>query len=390
MKHATTDYSRNDQHAHFHPATAATPAIEPVRGLDAKAKRRSSSKEGQATVRTPGSLTDAFLKTTFLPVQEKEICTATGKEAIKTERDFYQSLSGLAAHYGIEPLPTREYGYPYNIALSLWDTERRLKDTCRYFDNLRVLRQGKKTVLVSEERCNTGYSLYYIPVVPLYRMLRNRKRRTAAQLLLSVCTYLYHVAQVPYYRQEDSYLYWTYHMLKDWAEEEQETDSGDIYGGEIHVAEWTGDRMEQKIRHRDNLKYFRQRVETFKAGDDYDRECLRVASEALALYTAYPDAHIYNNAYPKATVSDEYDDEPEIIGIEKYVSFFADRKGLLYDSLYEMVNTDFNEGPAIQEPTIRKVFDGKPIKGSLDFDSRLFELIGDLIFLLSNDNDNRL
>jgi hypothetical protein len=48
------------------------------------------------------------------------------------------------------------------------------------------------------------------------------------------------------------------------------------------------------------------------------------------------------------------DDENEIIGMEKYISFIADTKGWLYESLSDSINNEFNEYGAMEEPTISK------------------------------------
>ena len=81
---------------------------------------------------------------------------------------------------------------------------------------------------MAQERYNTGAMLYYIPVIPLYQMLRNKRRNKTGLLLLSVCTYLYRIADIPYYRQEGSYLYWIYEMLTEWLEQDEEVDDNHI------------------------------------------------------------------------------------------------------------------------------------------------------------------
>ncbi len=137
------------------------------------------------------------------------------KKVEKIETDFYHSLSAVARHYnGFEPTDTRTFGYPYNIALSVWEVENHLKRHVKNWNSLRLVQDDKgKTFLISEEQYDTGTMLYYIPVIPLYKMLKNPSTKRAARLLLSVCSYLYHIADIPYYRQEDAYIYWQYEMI---------------------------------------------------------------------------------------------------------------------------------------------------------------------------------
>ena len=69
--------------------------------------------------------------------------------------------------------------------------------------------------------------------------------------------------------------------------------------------------------------------------------------------------------------------------MQKYISFIADTKGWLYESISDSINNEFNEYGAMEEPVISKSFDGSEITAeSLDFENRLFALLNDLCGLL--------
>lgn len=73
------------------------------------------------------------------------------------------------------------------------------------------------------------------------------------------------------------------------------------------------------------------------------------------------------------------------IGVEKYVSFCADAKGILFQTLFESVNTELQEYGQMEEPTIVKRFDGSDITANtLEFENRVFALIEELIYILNN------
>jgi hypothetical protein len=249
-----------------------------------------------------------------------------------------------------------------------------------------LVQDSKKTFFVSEERYDVGTTLYYIPIVPLFQMLKDPKRKKTAQLLISVCSYLYHIANVPYYRQEDSYLYWMYEMHKDWVEQDDETDKTEDYKREFRKAELVGDCIEQRIFNRTNLQVFGQRLNAFKSRNPFDQDCWLIACNALSLYTEYPTASIFRNApmSEQDPCNDDYDNE--IISMEKYISFISHTKGWLYESIADSINNEFNEYGAIAEPTISKRFDGKEdiTKNNLDFENRLFALLDDICTLLYN------
>ena len=379
MNYATQHHIGNYQHTRTETTTAIAPTVGRVRQLATKTKGRKPSAERQAEIRTDSNAPNGILKCTFLP----KLKTAPSVQACqKTERDFYKSLSKLAKHYRIEPMQTNSFKFPYNITLAMWDMENKVKRTNSNWDGFRLVKDSRKTYFIGEERYNTGTTLYYIPVVPLFKMLKDPKRKKTAQLLLSVCSYLYHIAQIPYYRQEESYLYWLYEMMNDWVEQDEETEETESYKSELRNAEYIGDRIEQKLFNRTNLKVFEQRLNRFKSVDMFDKECWQVACNAFALCTEYPNTTIFSNA--TLPEKDPYDDdENEVIGMEKYISFIADTKGWLYESLSDTINNEFNEYGAMAEPTISKRFDGSEIPtANLDFENRLFGLLNDLSGIL--------
>jgi len=383
MNYATQQNIGNNPYTRTAKATEVAPTVGRVRTMDAKTKRRRPSTERQTEIRTDSNATNGFLKCTFLP----KLKTAQSVQACeKSERDFYQSLSKLAEHYSIEPMPTRQdYGYPYNMVLAMWDMDTQIKRSLRNWDGFKLIQDSKKTFLTSEERYDTGTTLFYIPIVPLFEMLHDKQRKHTAHLLTSVYSYLYHIVQIPYYRQEDSYLYWLYETHKDWVEYDDKTEDTESYKSALRKAEIVGDRIEQKLYNRINLTVFEQRLSRFKSRDTFDKECWNVACNAFALYTEYPTASIFRNAPMPEQDPFNDDCENEVIGMEKYISFIADTKGWLYENIKDCINNEFNEYGVMEEPTINKVFDGSKITvGNLDFENRMFELLDDLSYLLNN------
>ncbi len=380
MNYATQHYIGIYHNTRTETATAIAPTVGRVRELATKTKGRKPSTERQTEIRTHSNATNGILKCTFLP----KLKTAPSAQACqKTERDFYKSLSKLAEHYSIEPMQTQDFDFPYNMALAMWDMKTKVKRTNSNWDGFKVVQDSEKTYFTSEERYNTGTTFYYIPVAPLFKMLKDPKRKKTAQLLLSVCSYLCHIAQIPYYRQEESYLYWLYEMMNDWVEQDEETEETESYKRELRNAEYIGDKIEQKLFNRSNLKVFEQRLNRFKSVDTFDKECWQVAHNAFALLKNYPNVTIFTNATLPEKDPYNDDDENEIIGMEKYISFIADTKGWLYESLSDTINNEFNEYGAMEEPTISKRFDGSEIPtANLDFENRLFGLLNDLSGLL--------
>ena len=385
MNYVQTHYIGNNQPTRTKKTKAVVPTAQRVRTLDAKTKRCKRSSERQTEISTNANASDGFLKTSFLPKLKESKTVQACEETAKTEKDFYTSLSKLSEHYKIEPMQTRQFDYPYNMALAIWDMKEKLKQSVLNWQEIRLVQNSKKTYFISEEKYNTGTTLYYIPIEPLYQMLHDPKRKRNAQLLISVCSYLYHISDIPYFRQESSYLYWMYEMHKEWVEQDYETEENEAYKLEFEKAEFIGDCIEQKIFNPMSLQVFGQRLNTFKKSDSFDHECWLTASNAFALFTQYPNTSIFRNAPMTEQDPHNDDDDNETIGMEKYISFISHTKGWLYENLAESINNEFNEYAEMQEPTICKRFDKKVVtKNTLDFENGLFALLDDMCSLLYN------
>ncbi|MCY1662571.1 hypothetical protein [Chryseobacterium sp. SL1] len=389
MNYATTHHSGNGNSTRRKKTTPIEPTTARLYPVDETDEGCAGNQKGQKEIRPRNHAPNGFLKTTFLPRLKEghSVQACLGNEHM--ERDFYISLSILSEHYGIIPIEVRQFSYPYNMALSLWNAKTQLRNSIASFDTLQLDKDKGRYFLKTEERCKTGTTLFYIPVLPLFIMLQNKQKSKTAQLLVSVCAYLYHIADVPYYRQEDSYLYWQYEMMTDWVAQDEECEYRRSNIAEIQKAEWVGDRMEQKIFNRKTLTAFGKRLQNFRANDPFDEQCHQVSRRFFDLYTDYPNENIFRNT-KMMNEDEDKEDEDEIIPMDNYISFWADSEGWLSESLTECINNEFNEYTDVDEPKVVKVFDGNPLPiKDLNFESRLFELLHELIYLLNTYKQQR-
>ena len=393
MKYATKNNLGKSKNTRKTKAKTTASTVGRICRLDEAGQKRFGNSERPTEISSDKSITNGFLKCTFLPklkendfhkseLNEQNLIQIQRKNA-KTESDFYQSLSQLVEHYRLNPMTTIHLGYPYNIALALDDIQKQLKNKVRDWEEIRLIEEKGKTYFVSEERYNTGATLYYIPIVPLYQLSKNSKRKQAVQLLQSVYSYLYHIAKVPYYRKQDSYLFWMYEMASEWITSDDENDETPIYFSEIKQTEQIGDFMEQKIYNQNNLTRFKDHLKSFKAKDSFDNDCFMLARKVFSLYEQYPNATIYQNL--QSIIDTEEYESDTIVSMDKYVSFCAEAKGLMFQTLFETVNSEFQECTTMQEPMVIKKFNGDNISNTnLDFENRLFPLIEELIYILNN------
>ncbi|WNI36474.1 hypothetical protein [Chryseobacterium sp. SG20098] len=352
MMNATKNHIGKNTASRREKTKATAQTVGRVRPLDAKTKGCERNTERQNEGSTDSHATHAFLNCSFLPKLKDTPSVQAWEETDQMERNFYQSLSQLAEHYGITPAHSKHLGFPYNIAFALENIKKQLKIKVKNWEKIRLVQDNKKTYLLSEEGYNTGATLYYIPIVPPYRLSKNPNYKQATQLLQSVCSYFYHIADVPYYRQQDSYLCWMYEMISDWLINDETEDTPE-YVREIKQSEWIGDYMEQKIYNPLSLTLFKERINRFENRDSFETDCLLLACDTLALYEMFPDATIYRNIQRKErnTNNDDYDYHERTITMEKYVSFCADDKGGLFQTLFDSVNAEFQESIEIEEPS---------------------------------------
>lgn len=386
MNNAKTDHVGNNKSSRKGKRNQPAPQDCGVRHLDAKGEGCAGNFQGQKEIRTDSHVANGLLNCTFLPKFRQTEMNQVNETSAKLESDFFQSLRGLAEHYKIEPfVQSDEFRFPYNINLAISDIKQKLKKNVLNWNTISFKKENDKFYLVSQERYDTGATLFYIPVIPLFRMLSDKMRKKTAHLLLSVFSYLYHIADIPYYRQEGSYLYYEYEMLKDWIMDDpyqDDEEDEDHRLSEIDIAEWVGDKIEQKIYNRENLAFFDQRIARFDPKDDFDANCLMLARKTLAIYREYPHAGIFRNASSMLDDEGEYL-EDQIIPMEKYISFYADNKGWLAGTIFESVNNQFQEYSETQEPVITKCFDGHEISSNdLVFENRLFDLLHDITDLI--------
>jgi hypothetical protein len=334
-------------------------------------------RQNQISTSTPGA--DGFLTHSFLP-----LCNKANKlpEQQQAEFAFFKSAESLCKLHGFGQIDVTEMPYPYNILLTQRDLETKLNRQ-PYETELFITRgkNNEEIALAMKQVYEVGNTLYYIPVIPLYRFLRLRKNKACGQLLLAVMSYLYREAGVPYYRDEGSYMYDEYEMNKEYFLEcmnenpdDYEEDMTDIIKNDL-----CGDIMQRKIHNPYHLEHFAETIEAFKPQNSFEEECLLVAKDALALYLDFPR----NSIFQHIEMPEDEDGEYEAATPETYISFIGDCKGWVYENIERQINDVLGNYSEMAIPNRVQVFDGSAAQiESLEFEYRLFELIEELCNIL--------
>ena len=156
---ATKYYIGKSKNSRNTKAKTATPTIRRIYRVDETEQKRFGSSERPTEISSDKSTSNGFLKCTFFPklmendvhklaLDEQNLIQIQRKNA-KTERDFYQSLSQLAKHYGLNPMETKHLGYPYNIAIAIDDIQKQLKNKVKDWEEIRLIEEKGKTYFTS-------------------------------------------------------------------------------------------------------------------------------------------------------------------------------------------------------------------------------------------------
>ncbi|WP_316835050.1 hypothetical protein [Pedobacter nutrimenti] len=335
--------------------------------------RRSMGNRKQKPILSPKPLANGFLKHRFLPLFEP--CNELPKKK-DTERDFFISLSYIAAAYGLNPMDTSAYSYPYNVQLARYDLQQQLGSImdCQ----VQIMKQEQQTFIVLELNYNTANVLYHIPILPLYRLIQDKTNIALSQMLLSVFAYLYHVADIPYYRCPTCDVYYQYEMLEEYLEHswEQEREQDEDYASnrqELDATIYVGDQMENILSDPSHLNDFERRVTSFCPANPMERRFHRLSIKVWQLYRDFPGKTAFGNIEP----DENYE---ETVRVDQYISFVYDTKGWTSAMLVQSINDYYGECGTTKEPKQTLFFDkpynARPI--GLDFEGKLFPLLYEL------------
>lgn len=344
--------------------------------------RQRRDKEKETQVRTPEFNGYGFLKTGFQPLTDtihKELkCTC------RIEGAFFNSLSNLAALYSFQQLGVKDKVFPYNILLAYRHAVEQVKKSNSALQLIIIQDKEHTACLATVKQMDTGATLYYVPVRPLYELLQDRKKKKSAELLLSVYTYLYQVAGIPNYRNSSSYMYYTYEMMEEWIKDnptDWDEDDFTMKVSCLNSLSYYGDVVRRKIRNPYNLQQFENRVCRYIPKTEDEEKLHDLSREFLSLYQQFPCRSIMDNIHDRI-MEPQKDDR---IYPDQYISFYWDYKDCLYQSLFETVNMELQEKEVTEEPVSIQLFDKPQEKiqtHEMEFEIRFFELLHELNDLL--------
>jgi hypothetical protein len=351
-----------------------------LRGLGRAVKPSARCKRGTAQSvkkRTCGADRNGFLSHSFKPFW------AFDDNKDRAEREFLCSLSHLCKHYDLAIPECVNGNFPQSIYLTYEAISEQLKTRDGNLHCIIAKDERHTATLATVKQYDTGMTLYYIPVRPLWHWVNSSEGEHIADLLLGVFAYLHQVVGVPFFSEPGSYLASEYDYIEQMVDEEQDEEPyRQKQKDEIYMMKNAGIKLLKLINDKERLAQFEQTVVNFRHTDTWELDWELLAVEFLKLYRAYPKRNIFDHIHSGLL----YPIDEDRISADQYISFYWSGDDYLSECLFDMINNHFQEIPYMDEPMQLQLFDTSPTNTAPDFDfeTRLFGLINKLSKLLSD------
>jgi len=353
--------------------------IQRLRGTAKPLAGRKGSTAKPAKKRTAGTHSNGFLNHAFQPfwgVAFRDWKTA--------EQEFFVSAKNLCALYGWTAPDVSGLSFPDNIR----EAHKRITvQQTRAFDlEVKICQDdGHACCLTTAKMFNTNYHLYYIPVRAVWKMRVNKAGQSLYKLLIAVFGYFYQVAGIPFFNEPGT-IDSTYDTIKNWLDEEDDSED-EIYRNrqraELKRLKKAGDALLPEIKQPFSLMKLETAWKTCQSTEQCDTHLIDAVAEIIKLIKDYPKRAVRDTMHYEEEL-----DEGDTLYWEQYVCFYWSGEDCLNETLYDMINDEFQQMAYQEEPMSLQWFDQPQEKAEhvFDYEPRLFSVINRLAELL-NDYD---
>lgn len=339
---------------------------EPITGC-----KRSAAKPIKK--RTAGTHHHGFLRHCFKPVMGVPFA-----DWQKAEQEFFVSVDNLCKLYGWARPEFSGLPFPQNITAAYEKLKEQVPGS--FEPDIKICQDEKHACcLTTLKTYYTGHHLYYIPVRPLWLMRHKPKEQRFYRLLIAVFAYLYQVSGIPYFREPGS-LAENYSCIRDWVNEEddeQESEYRESQIADLDLLEEAGNALLHEIKKPFSLSVLETRLRHYQSMKKADAAIVELITEFIKLAKDYPKRALRDTMHYEFAAVDE---ENVQIYWEQYISFYWSGEDNLNETLYDMVNNEFQEAGCQEEPLVAQWFDQPQEKPCHEFnyEPRIFYLIDHL------------
>jgi hypothetical protein len=340
---------------------------------------RKGSTAKPAKKRTAGTHRNGFLNHSFQP-----FWGVAFRNWLSAEEEFFVSAKNLCALYCWTMPDVSGLSFPENIREAYQGIT--AQQTKAFDLEVNICQDEQHTCCLTTAKIyNTDYHLYYIPVRSVWKMRNNKAEQSRYHLFVSVFGYFYQVAGIPFFTEPGT-IDGTYETIKNWLDEECDSED-EIFRNrqraELELLKKAGDTLLPEIKRPFFLKQLESCLKIYRKKKQADTHLIDVVAEIIKLIKDYPKRAISETMH-----YDKENDDGDTLYWEQYISFYWSGEDCLNETLYDMVNDEFQQMGDQEEPMSLQWFDQPQAQAKhvFDYEPRLFSLINRLAELL-NDYD---
>ncbi|MBW8683505.1 hypothetical protein [Chitinophaga rhizophila] len=347
-------------------------------------KGRRRSQERQAMRRPAANVRNDFLKNKIWPISTSFSSVFQNKD--KVEKEFFNSFSYICQLYNLKLKDVSQYPYPYNMSLSFKHLQSRLAEMNI---GLQVVLENCMVCLATYKEVEQSDKQRFFPFAPILKYMKEPGRKHASELLLSVCTYLRHIVEVPVFGTGE---HTSVDAAIDFIEEDMnngcydDLDGGMTYYQELEnylqSAYYHLRVMEKKLNRSIHLRDFEMRLNRLRPRDKEEKLLYQLASKAYYLYKFKPEITFEEN-YPKCLKDPHIEHR---IDRSYKLCFYYSRHDHIDSELENHIDIFFSEDEerVHDVPIVYQVFDKYYDKEELnpEYVKSLLEVLYDLYDLL--------
>lgn len=325
----------------------------------------------------------AFLRDRFLPlVADHPIL----RRSRRVQREFFRSVDNLCGLYKIRVPEIASLPYPINIHATFSQLKQQMEKAHPALSLAIVQTKEGITTLATVKPVDLRNCLYYIPLHPIFRLLRRKKARQFTPIVLGIAAYIRQKMAMPFYNDWGSYMSNVHRILEQWLDDEPQLDekeSADYYR-DFRRAEKVGYYMQQKLRQPTWIQKLFFYLQAIKPVGEWQTRLRKLAEDFLHLDLAFPDRCLFNEI-PTGFLEGDVQDEDRI-SKDQYLSFVYDHYSWLGEEVNDYVETSLQECPVVDAPVTVQYFDQPQHEERHDptYEETCFRLLNEFAYLLNN------
>ena len=326
----------------------------------------------------------AFLRHRFLPLAGDHPVLSRNR---RVQGEFFRSVDNLTRLYGLVVPEVTDLPYPLNIHTVFVQLKEQLERVQPALSLAILQTSDGVTTLATAKEVDLQGCLYYIPLLPIFRLLRRKKARQITPILLGIAAYIRQKMGMPCYSDWGSYMANVHGILEQWVDdmdgERDEKESAEYYR-EFRRAERIGYYMQRKLRQPVRITKMAAHFKAFVPAGIWETRLQQLAVYFLQLDLAFPDRCLFNEI-PAGFLEDEAREEDRV-SKEQYLSFVYDHYSWLGEEVNDYVETSLQECPVVDAPvTVQYFHEPQPVeRHDPAYEEACLRLLNEFAYLLNN------